>query len=156
MQTQQVFTPSTSIHLERHLPVSPGRLFFALTDSAEVSIWMRFPATIGNGLGGRIYVQFGKSDALDGVISVWAPDRAFGYTWADSIVNFTISTDGTGEPDLLFTQTGVDPDLAAGLAAGWHAFLDNLQQHLTGTERATMDADLLTHYKQVYNAFHKS
>ncbi len=75
MQTPQVFTPSTSIHLQRHLPVTAGRLFFALTDSTEVSAWMRFPATIGNSLGGRIYVQFGKADALDGVISVWAPDR---------------------------------------------------------------------------------
>ncbi len=156
MQTPQVFTPSTSIHLPRHLPVTAGRLFFALTDSTEVSAWMRFPATIGNSLGGRIYVQFGKADALDGVISVWAPDRAFGYTWADSIVNFTISTDGTGEPDLLFTQTGVDPDLAPGLAAGWHAFLDNLQAHLTGTPRVSKDTDLLTHYKHVYAAFQKS
>ncbi len=156
MQTPQIFTRSTSIHLKRHLPVSPGRLFFALTDSAEVSTWMRFPATVGNDLGARIYVQFGKADALDGVISVWAPDRAFGYTWADSIVNFTISADGTSEPDLIFTQTGVDPDLAAGLAAGWQGFLDNLQAHLTGVPRSEKDADLLIHYRQVYEAFQKS
>lgn len=156
MPSPQIFSAATSIHLERHLPVSPERLFHALTDSAEVSAWMRFPAQVGPGLGTRIVIQFGPADALDGIICVFQPARAFGYTWRDSIVNFTITADGTGEPDLLLTQTGVAPELAAGLAAGWHSFLDGLQAHLTHTPRTTRDPDLLTHYQQVYAAFQRA
>ena len=48
--TAQVFTPTVTLHLDRILPVSAGRLFHAITDSAEVAAWMKFPATIGPGL----------------------------------------------------------------------------------------------------------
>lgn len=156
MQTDQVFTPTVTIRLHRHLPVVPGRLFHSLSDSAELSAWMKFPATAGPGLGTHIMVEFSKTDVLDGIICVYEPDREFAYTWGDSVVKFTIQPHASGESPLLLTHSGVTPDLAAGLAAGWHAFLDQLQHHLVATPRTSTDADLIAHYKQVYAAFKQS
>jgi uncharacterized protein YndB with AHSA1/START domain len=153
MQNAQVFAPTITIRLERHLPVVPGHLFRALSDSAEISSWMKFPATAGPGLGGRIMVEFSKTDILDGIICLYEPDKIFAYTWGSSIVKFLIDHDSSGESPLILTHSGVTPDLAAGLAAGWHAFLDQLQEHLTGIRPAAEASDLITHYKQVYAGF---
>jgi uncharacterized protein YndB with AHSA1/START domain len=153
MQNAQVFEPTVTIRLERLLPVATGPLFRALSDSAELTAWMKYPATAAPGLGGHIMVEFSKTDILDGIICVYEPDRAFGYTWGDSVVKFSIEHDPSGESPLVLIHSGVTPDLGAGLAAGWHAFLDQLQEHLTGTPRTSIDADLITHYKQVYAGF---
>jgi uncharacterized protein YndB with AHSA1/START domain len=153
MPNAQVFKPTVTIRLERYLPVTPGRLFHALSDSAELSAWMEFPATAAPGLGGHIMVEFSKTNILDGIICVYEPDKEFAYTWGDSIVKFFIQPHESGEAPLILTHSGVTPDLAAGLAAGWHAFLDQLQEHLTGTPRTSFDSDLITYYKQVYAGF---
>jgi uncharacterized protein YndB with AHSA1/START domain len=156
MPADQVFEPTVTIRLHRHLPVTPGELFHTLSDSAEISAWMKYPATAGPGLGGHIMVEFSKTDILDGIICVYEPDKTYAYTWGDSVVKFSIHPDGSGESPLQLSHSGVTPDLAAGLAAGWHAFLDQLQEHLTGTPRTSVDADLIAHYKQVYAAFKRA
>jgi uncharacterized protein YndB with AHSA1/START domain len=153
MQNEQIFGSTVTIHLHRHLPVTPGRLFHALSDSTELSQWMHFPATAAPSLGGPIMVEFSKTDILDGIICVYEPDKTFAYTWGDSVVKFSIKPDATNESPLFLTHSGVTPDLAAGLAAGWHAFLDQLQEHLTGAPRARTHPDLVAYYKQVYAAF---
>jgi hypothetical protein len=96
-------------------------------------------------------VEFSKTDILDGIICVYEPDKTFAR--GDSVVKFSIQHDSSSESPLVLTHSGVTLKLAAGLAAGWHAFLGQLQAHLTGILRASSNTDLITHYQQVYAAF---
>lgn len=157
MQTAQVFLPTVEIVLSRHLPVPPARLWQALTTASEMTAWMGYPVTLNPGPGGAIRVQFSTADALEGVVCSFEPGRRFAYTWGDSIVRFEIAPDASsGETLVTVAQTGVSGELAAGLAAGWHGFLDGLQAFVAGTPRGARDPNLLAHYKQVYTAFSSS
>ncbi len=51
------------------------------------------------------------------------------------------------ETKLHFSHVGVRPELMAGLGAGWHRFLDQLEDHLTGSTRPDRYKDLKARYE---------
>ena len=68
------------------------------------------------------------------------------YTWGDSLVNWKLDGDAA-ETKLHFSHVGVRPELLAGLGAGWHGFLNQLEDHLAGSPRPYSYKDLKARYE---------
>jgi len=73
------------------------------------------------------------------------------YTWGDSLVNWKLEGDEAATK-LHFSHVGVRPELLDGLGAGWHRFLDQLQDHLAGTTRPDRYKELKARYENVGKA----
>jgi uncharacterized protein YndB with AHSA1/START domain len=138
------------IDLDRQFDQVPERVWEAITDSNQVSDWMKFPARIDAHVGGAIFVDFTPDEPLSGIVCKWEPGKAFSYTWGDSIVEWRIATDLAGSK-LRLSHIGVRPKYLAGLAAGWHAFLDQLHGHLGGPARPERFKELEARYKEAFD-----
>jgi uncharacterized protein YndB with AHSA1/START domain len=131
---------SYSLKLERRSKHSTARLWRAITMPHEVAKWMGFPARIDLRPGGEYTIDFGAKnpgDKLDGVIVKVEPGRLLRYAWGHSIVDWSMEPDGAGCRHV-FIQAGLTPRPVAdeeGLVAGWHDFLDSLDEYLDGRER---------------------
>ena len=113
---------------------SPSRVWRAITDSAEVSRWMSYPARIDVRPGGAYHIDFSRTGegSLDGVISHVEPGRRLLYVWGTSTVEWVLEEDGNGT-SFLFAHHGQYPRPIPdeeGLAAGWHAWLEDLERFL--------------------------
>ncbi len=138
------YTRCYTITFERTSKHPPARLWHAITDPQEVSRWMAYPARIDLRVGGDYFVDFSRTDGgeLDGVIVRLEPDRLLRYAWGMSVVEWTIEPHGDGSRHV-FQQTGLAfrpiPD-EEGLAAGWHVWLEDLDQFLdTGAPSSDED-----------------
>ncbi len=125
---------TVSFDRSSHHPVS--RLWRAITDPEEVARWMDYPAKIDLRVGGAYHVDFGRTGEgeLDGVIVRIDPERALALVWGLSVLEWRLEARDDG-CRYRFTHHGQTPrDLPdeAGLPAGWHAFLDDLERHLGG------------------------
>ena len=89
------------IDLDRSFDQISDRLWEAITDSNQVSDWMKYPARIDTHLGGAIFVDFTPDEPLSGVVCKWDPGKAFAYTWGESIVEWP------GGYDVLSTALGL-------------------------------------------------
>ena len=128
-------TPCWSIHFERTSKHSAARLWRAITDPKEVTHWMALPARVDLRVGGEYHVDFSPIDGqLDGVIVRLETERRLAMVWGLSVLEWTI----TPEADACrytFLHHGQPPGLVddeAGIAAGWHAWLDDLDTHTDG------------------------
>jgi uncharacterized protein YndB with AHSA1/START domain len=138
------------IDLDRRFDQVPERVWEAITDSSHVSDWMKSPARIDAHAGGSIFVDFTPDEPLSGIVCKWNAGEAFAYTWGESIVEWRIARDLAGSK-LHFSHIGVSPKFLAGLAAGWHAFLDQLEGHLKGETRPDRFEELKSKYKQAFD-----
>jgi uncharacterized protein YndB with AHSA1/START domain len=139
------------IDLDRSFDQVPEKIWEAITDSNHVSDWMKFPARIDAHVGGAIFVDFTPDEPLSGVICKWEPGRTFAYTWGSSIVEWHIARDLAGSK-LRLSHIGVRPKFLAGIAAGWHAFLDQLEGHLKGETRPDRFQEFEAIYKQAFDS----
>ncbi len=137
------------IDLDRSFDQVSERIWEAITDSNQVSDWMKAPARVDGHLGGAVFVDFTPDEPLSGTICKWDPGVALAYTWGESIVEWRISKNLSGAT-LHFSHIGVRPKFLAGLAAGWHAFLDQLDAHLKGETRPDRFSELEARYKAVF------
>ena len=125
-----------SLVYERRSKHPPERLWRALTDRAEVSRWMSYPARIDLRIGGEYFVDFSRTGEghLDGVIVRIEPARRLAYAWGTSVVEWTLEADGDGcrytFADYGLVPRGI-PD-EEGIAVGWHLWLDDFDAHLSG------------------------
>lgn len=122
-----------AVRYDRTSKHSAGRLWRAITDPAEVTAWMQYPARIDLRVGGDYFVDFSKTDSgrLDGIIVAVESGRLLRYAWGTSIVEWTIEATAEG-CNHTFVQTGL-PDRGPGeegLVAGWHAWFDDLDLYL--------------------------
>jgi len=121
------------VTFKRRTKHSPERLWAAITDADEVTVWMDYPTKVDLRVGGEYLVDFASTDqgAIHGVIVRVEPERVLAYVWGSSVVEWTIEADDDG-----CVYTFVHNGLAdrgedeEGLAAGWHEFLDRLEGHL--------------------------
>ena len=125
-----------TVRYDRTSKHSEERLWRAITDPAEVTAWMQYPAKIDLRVGGKYVVDFAKTNSgvLDGVIVAIEPERLLRYAWGTSIVEWTIGPSGSGCKHT-FLQAGL-PDRGPGeegLVAGWHAWFDDLDRYLDGS-----------------------
>lgn len=129
-------TPCYALTYERRSKHPAERVWRAITDPAEVAAWMTIPARIELRVGGEYFVDFkGSSDEnLDGVIVRVEPERQLAYAWGVSVVEWALEPDGDG-CRYRFVHHGMPirgiPD-EEGVAAGWHVWLDDLEDFLSG------------------------
>ncbi len=130
-------TPCYTMRFERESKHPAARLWRAITDPAEVTQWMGMPsARIDLRVGGDYHVDFNPREAgmLDGVIVRVEEERTLAYVWGVSVLEWTITPLGEG-CRFTFVHHGQPPgmvDEEAGIAAGWHEWLDDLGAHLDG------------------------
>jgi uncharacterized protein YndB with AHSA1/START domain len=133
---------------ERTYPQSLERVWQAIFDAEEVSAWMKFPTQLEPRVGGKIHIAFSAEGSLEGIICEFEPPHLLIYTWGDSLVTWKLEGDAA-ETKLHFSHVGVRPELLDGLGAGWHRFLDQLQDHLAGTTRPDRYKNLKARYENL-------
>ena len=101
--------------------------------------------------GGKIHIAFSAEGSLEGIVCEFEPPHLLIYTWGDSLVNWKLEGDAA-ETRLHFSHVGVRPELLAGLGAGWHRFLDQLEDHLAGSTRPDRYKDLKARYENAVKA----
>ncbi|MHB1745357.1 MAG: SRPBCC domain-containing protein [Acidobacteriaceae bacterium] len=131
---------------DRAYPQSLERVWRAISNAEEMTAWMKFPTQMEPWVGGKIHIAFSAEGSLEGTVCNFEAPHLLIYTWGDSLVNWKLEGD-TAETKLHFSHVGVRPELLAGLGAGWHAFLDQLEDHLAGSTRAGRYKDLKTRYE---------
>lgn len=122
------------------------RVWSAISNPEEVTAWMKFPTQLEPRVGGAIHIDFSSRGSLEEIVCNFEPSRLLIYTWGDSLLNWKLEGDAA-ETKLHFSHVGVRPELLAGLGAGWHAFLDQLEDHLTGSARPWRYKDLKARYE---------
>ena len=132
MTNQQLatFEKCYRIDIARRFPVAAALLWVAVSDPEQVAAWMKFPVEFESRLGGAIHIDFGGRGSIEGTICDLEAPFLFAYTWGDSFVKWSASGD-LAHSELQFSHIGVKAELAKGLAAAWHAFLDQLEAYLT-------------------------
>jgi uncharacterized protein YndB with AHSA1/START domain len=124
-----------TVTFERRCRHSPGRLWSAITDPDEITCWMGYPARVDLRPGGEWYVDFSSTNdgRLDGVIVRVEPERVLTYAWGWSVVEWSL-TPIDGGCAYTFVQNGLADrgDDEEGLPAGWHDFIDRMEEHLEG------------------------
>lgn len=133
----------------RSYPESIVRVWAAISSQDEISAWMQYPTTLEPQAGGAIHIEFSAQGALDGIVCNMEPMRLLVYTWGDSLVKWEIE-EAAGETQLHLAHIGVRPELLPGLGAGWHAFLDQLEDHLHGgVPRPNRYRELKSRYESI-------
>ncbi len=124
------------------------RVWAAISNQDEITAWMQYPTTLDPKPGGKIHIDFSSQGSLEGIVCNIEPLRLLIYTWGDSLVKWEIE-EASGKTQLHFAHIGVRPELLTGLGAGWHAFLDQLEDHLTGTARPNRYRELKNRYENI-------
>src|SRR6185295_8120586 len=119
-------TPCYTIRFRRHTGHSPKRLWAAITVAEEIASWRGYAAAVDLRPGGDYRVD---SCEDDGVIVRVEPGVRLTYVWGLSVVEWRLDAAADGGCDYTFVHSGLadrgeDED---GLAAGWHEFLDRLE-----------------------------
>jgi len=122
-----------TLRFERRLAHPPERVWRALTDPAELAIWLVAAAELEPRLDGAVTLRWAGDAAATGRIVVWQPPEELAYTWdegeGESLVRFSLTADGDGTRVVL-THERIDS--LSGFGAGWHAHLDMLEGLLDG------------------------
>ncbi len=135
----------------RAYPQSVVRVWAAISNEQEIGAWMQYPTRLDLRPGGTIHIEFSAQGALEGVVCNVEPLHLLVYTWGDSLVKWEIE-DASGETQLHLSHIGVHPELMDGLGAGWHAFLDQLEDYLAGSSRPNRYRELKSRYEKLAQA----
>ena len=133
-------TPCYTMSFERRSKHPATKLWRSITDAAEVSKWMGYPAKIDLRVGGDWHVDFSHTDGgeLDGVIVRIETERRLAYVWGLSLIEWRLEPTDDG-CQYTFVHHGQPLGLVPeeeGIAAGWHAWLEALDDHLDGAARS--------------------
>jgi uncharacterized protein YndB with AHSA1/START domain len=125
-----------TITFDRTSKHTAARVWRAVTDPAEISKWMDYPAHVELRPGGEYRVDFSRTNqgALDGVIVRVEAERRLTYVWGLSVCEWTLEDLRGGGCKYRFVHNGQTDrgDGEEGLAGGWHEFLDRFDLHLDG------------------------
>jgi uncharacterized protein YndB with AHSA1/START domain len=127
-----------TLRFERRLDATLEDVWAALTQPARLADWLA-AATVEPGADGEITLDFAEGGKEGGRITVWDPPRALAYEWnfvgeEPSLVRWELTVVDDGRATVLTLEhTLLEPESASGYGAGWHAHLDLLEGHLTGT-----------------------
>jgi uncharacterized protein YndB with AHSA1/START domain len=135
------------IDLNRKFPVPAALLWLAVSEAEQIAAWMKFPVELEAQTGGAIHIAFGGQGSIEGTVCDLEAPFLFAYTWGDSFVKWSVSGDAASS-ELNFSHIGVRAELAKGLAAGWHAFLDQLEAYLT---KSAMPEGRFVHLSKEYS-----
>jgi uncharacterized protein YndB with AHSA1/START domain len=118
-------------------PVSPARLWSALTDADTIGKWL-MKNTFSGGLGAKFQLDAGQWGMIDAEITAWEPENSLSYRWCNGVLNTDVDwrLEAEGDGTRLFLQhTGFDLDhphqrfAFQSMGAGWKQILE---QRLAG------------------------
>jgi uncharacterized protein YndB with AHSA1/START domain len=122
---------ASSVRFERILDHSVERVWAALTEPDQLSVWLG-QATVEGGAGGTIILQM-TGATNGGKILQWKENMLLEYEWyKDSIVRWELLKEGVGRCRLIFTTLQVVSSQVEGAAIGWHFHMDALGIMLDG------------------------
>lgn len=133
------YSSATAVRFERWYAASAQELWLALTEPQWMRRWLGAEVSIEGRVGGVVRLRWDSGEEMDGVITVFEPERVLEYTWreralrVDSLVRFELRPERSGML-LVLEHTGVPGDRAAGFGAGWHGHLDALAAALAGQQ----------------------
>lgn len=141
---------------------SAARIWRAITDADQLSRWMAYPAQVDLRVGGAYHVDFARTGGgeLAGVLVKVEAERLLRYVWGTSVVEWRLEPSGSGTR-YVFAQHGLFPrDIPGeeGAAAGWHAWLEDLDLFLeTGAPSTEAHGEkrwyeLQPHYRRALEA----
>jgi uncharacterized protein YndB with AHSA1/START domain len=126
-----------TLRFERTLSHPPAEVWAALTEPDRLGEWLA-AAEVEPGAGGRITLDFGEGGTESGRIDAWDPPRLLAYDWnflgeTPTHVRWELGPADEGRATrLTLEHTLLEPTVAPGYGAGWHAHLDQLEGHLEG------------------------
>ncbi|QCB93877.1 SRPBCC family protein [Cellulomonas shaoxiangyii] len=128
------------VRFDRWYPTTPQDLWAAVTEPARVARWLG-PLYGDLRVGGAYELRMGDDvpgadDTATGEVLVCEPPRALAVTWVfpnETVtrVDVELAVDGAGTL-LRLRHTGLADDAARGYGGGWHACLDQLDDHVAG------------------------
>jgi len=123
-----------TVRFERHFPSPPAEVWRALTDPAQLALWLS-DASVDLQVGGAIQVRF-DDGIMNGTITDLAVEAVLAYSWhegqsSESHVRWDLERSGNGTT-LRLTHVKLAPDSATGFGAGWHHHLDRLEGVVAG------------------------
>jgi uncharacterized protein YndB with AHSA1/START domain len=130
---------AAAVRFERRYAASAPELWSALTDPQRMRRWLGAEVSIEGRVGGAVRLRWDSGDEMDGVVTVFEPERVLEYTWretalgVESVVRFELRVIRPGTL-LALEHTRIPGDRAAGFGAGWHGHLDALAAALAGQE----------------------
>jgi uncharacterized protein YndB with AHSA1/START domain len=147
------------VRFERRLSHPPGRVWRAVTETAELAKW--FPArpeiTGERRVGAQLRFVYPGDQAppeVGEVLELEEP-RLFAFSWRpdaveeqETLLRFELEPDGDGTK-LTFTHELPRPDTAK-VAAGWQLCLDDLELSLGGEPRAEFPSDRWVELHEAY------
>jgi uncharacterized protein YndB with AHSA1/START domain len=147
--------PERAVRFTRLLSGPVERVWEFLTDAARLPEW-HGEGRIEPREGGAVTLLGGH---IRGVVTIWRPMRAFGYTWnvfapgeefsawPVSYLEFALAVDG-GNVKLILTHRPIPEAMHNQTAMGWHTFLDLIEAGLKG--QFPKRADLFTKNAALY------
>jgi uncharacterized protein YndB with AHSA1/START domain len=128
-------TVCVALEWRRTLAHPVPRVWRALTNAAEVSQWLGYPAQLEPHVGGRYCLDFRpEGGTLAGVVVTWEPEQVlmctgYGDTGDHTLLRWDLAPRDGGTL-LTFSQRGLSRPYAAGGGAGWDALVQQLERHL--------------------------
>jgi uncharacterized protein YndB with AHSA1/START domain len=131
--------PESAVRFERSLPGPVERVWEFLTDAARLPEWYG-EGKIEPREGGAVTLLGGD---VRGVVTIWRPMQALGYTWnifapdekisasPVSYLEFALAAEGD-RVKLTLTHRPIPEAMQKQTAMGWHTFLDLTEAGLGG------------------------
>ena len=129
---------TSAVRLERTLDALPDEIWQALTQPDRLRNWLA-PTEIDAREGGQLTIDFSSQPdgtVVRGTLRVYDPPRTLEYDWTEggegpSVVRFELEP-AEGGTRLTLTHRLLSDEEVPGFAAGWHAHLEALIDHLRG------------------------
>jgi uncharacterized protein YndB with AHSA1/START domain len=128
-----------SIRFERTYDAPAEDVWAALTEPARLRGWLApAGAEIEGRDGGGFEFRMSDDEAhrVWGTVRTWSPPSLLEIEWhfegqSESVVRFELEPRGEAT-QLVLEHRDLPQEQAAGYGSGWHAYLDALDDHLTG------------------------
>jgi uncharacterized protein YndB with AHSA1/START domain len=123
-----------SVRLQRRYPAAVTAVWRCLVEPDEVNAWWTpMTVTLVPEAGAPMTFTWPGGDVEAGQVLAVDPPYHLAYTWGPDTLRWDLHAAGDATVVTLLT-TVADPDHIAYSAAGWHAALDLLGDHLAGRE----------------------
>lgn len=137
------FDDSATVRFERLIAAPQASVWRGLTNEGLLAEWLA-PTTFEPIVAGRVVIEFGNEQKVEGSVFEIDPPRVLEYSWtfageSDSTLRFELAA-SIESTNLVLEHRLLPPDQAVGYAAGWHAHLDTLQAMLEGSDPIDWDA----------------
>ncbi|MFN8074261.1 MAG: SRPBCC family protein [Kineosporiaceae bacterium] len=144
-----------AVAMTRTYPVSPAQLWAAITEPEQLARWFgQVDGDVREGGAFRVTFQGGAVTPM--TLQRCAAPRELEVAWTfpaepDSVLHVTVS-DAEGGAEIVLDHRLLPYDQAVGYAAGWHTYLDRLEDVLAGGSARNWDdrfAEVLQTYRGV-------